>query len=100
MTLTHHAQQRSRQRGIGAEEIQIAIDYGRHFHSWGDCVVLDDRSLIGTPYQHRAQELRGLCVVFGGDGCVRTVMWLHRLRRRPGLLGRAQLQRRHCKKRS
>jgi len=92
MNLTHHARQRCQQRCIQSQRIQIALDYGRPARPY--VLVLDDRSLEGTPYQHRTAELRGLCVVLTPDGAVRTVMWDYNLRRRPGRQSGAAVRRR------
>jgi len=90
MNLTRHAQERCKQRAISQHQIQIVLDYGRPIRT--DCLVLDDRSLEGTPFQNQGHRLRGLCVALTPDGGVQTVMWLERIRRRPGKLRGSRLK--------
>lgn len=90
MNLTRHAQERCQQRAISQQQIQIVLEYGRPTRT--DCLVLDDRCLEGTPFQNQGHRLRGLCVALTPDGGVQTVMWLERIRRRPGKLRGSRLK--------
>lgn len=92
LRMTRHSSVRSRQRGIGQELIDLVLAYGHRRHCHGDVVFeIRDRSLRGTPYARQADRLRGATVILTQDGVVRTVMWDHRLRSRPGLLRRQRL---------
>ncbi len=92
LRMTRHSTARSRQRGIDQETIELVLAYGHRRHCHGDVVFeIRDRSLRGTPYARLADRLRGATVILTPDGAVRTVMWDHRLRGRPGLLRRQRL---------
>lgn len=92
LRMTRHSSVRSRQRGIGQDLIELVLAYGHRRHCHGDVVFeMRDRSLRGTPYARLADRLRGATVILTQDGAVRTVMWDHRLRSRPGLLRRQRL---------
>lgn len=84
-----HARVRLRQRAATPDMVELVLCHGTVSHHGGDEVyVLTDRSLVGTPHERKADRLRGLCVVLTQDGTVRTVMWNHRVRHRPGRLRR------------
>jgi len=92
LRMTQHSSARSRHRGIGLEIIDLVLAYGHRRHCHGDVIFeIRDRSLRGTPYARFADRLRGATVILTQDGAVRTVMWDHRLRNRPGLLRRQRL---------
>ena len=87
MKHTRHSRTRSGQRAISDDYIEIALSHGKPSHSYGDMAyTLDDRSLLGTPFQSQTGRLRGLSVVVTRDGHIRTVKWVYHLRkRRPAL---------------
>lgn len=92
LRMTRHSSIRSRQRGIGRELIELVLACGHRRDCHGDVVFeIRDRSLRGTPCARLADRLRGATVILTQDGAVRTVMWAHRLRSRPGLLRRQRL---------
>lgn len=85
--LTNHARTRSRQRCLGPAIIELVLRYGHRRQDHGDELYeIRDRDLLGTPFEKKADRLRGASVVLTRDGDIRTVKWQYRLRHRPGLL--------------
>ena len=83
---TRHARARMQQRGIPADLVDRVLRYGREVHDHhGAIVVLIDRAAEarlrrdGEARGSQIERLRGLYVVVGTDGTVRTVG--HRTRR-------------------
>jgi hypothetical protein len=91
--ISFHAACRLHQRGIGLDDLQIALDCGARRWSHGDLIfLLTDRALQNTPHEHKCARLRGLCLVITCENVVRTVKWDKHAARHPGVLRRARLK--------
>ena len=91
--LSFHAAIRLNQRGIGLDDLQIALDCGTKRRSHGDWVfLLTDRALQNTAHEKHCDRLRGLCLVITTGNVVRTVKWDRQCRARGGILRRSKQQ--------
>jgi hypothetical protein len=71
--LSEHARRRCQQRGVRPEDLEVALKAGPAHHH-GDFVYrVTDRLLLRLGLAREAGRLRGLTVVVGWEGPVRTV---------------------------
>ncbi|MDR7414962.1 MAG: hypothetical protein QN193_02400 [Armatimonadota bacterium] len=89
VTLSEHARRRCQQRGVRPEDLEVALK-AKPAYDQGDLVYrITDRLLLRLGLAREADRLRGLTVVVGREGLVRTVKWDSGLRQK-GLLRRSQ----------
>jgi hypothetical protein len=80
MTISRHARERMRQRGVPDRVVEWVLEYGRPVrHRGADVFAFDHRSRralrreIGAPLYERVKNRLGAYVVVADDGTVLTV---------------------------
>ncbi len=82
MIMTHHAEARSRQRGITYDAIDVILTFGREAPTWDSChaVFMDKagrrqaRKELGQAGYARIEARLNVCVILGRDDQVVTCM--------------------------
>ncbi len=82
LRFTLHAWQRCRQRAVPLWAVSLALEADPVFHHGDFVYCLTDRFLLRRGLNRLVERLRGLTVVVGRDGVIRTVKWDFRKRRK------------------
>ena len=85
MELSTHAKERARARGISREDIELVVEYGRHYYARGAKIWFLGRRDVkqGTREDVRLRDLVGIHLVCSGDGSTIVTTYRNKNRTSP-----------------